>query len=267
VSATLTWRVVPPILRGGRAQRMIERSLMVYRHGWIIIVSGLAEPFFYLLSMRVGVGKLVGTVQVDGRAVPYAEFVAPALLASAAMNGAVFDSTMNVFHKLKYARTYEGVLATPMTAGDIVVGEITWAVLRGQFYAWSFLAVMWGMGLIGSPWMLMALPVCALLGYAFAAVGMAATTWMRSWADGDWVTTATMPLFLFSATFFPLSAYSPGLRWIVQLSPLYHGVALLRLADAGQASWAIFAHVAVLLTLMLVGVVVTNRRLSRRLGA
>jgi len=246
---------------------MIERSALVYRRTWLIIVSGFFEPLFYLLSMRVGVGELVGDVEVRGRAMEYAAFVAPALLASSAMNGAVFDSTMNVFHKLRYARTYEGVLATPMTPIDVALGEISWAVLRGQLYAVVFVFVMWAMGLVHSPWMVLAVPICALIGYAFAAVGMASTTWMRTWADGEWVNTAIMPLFLFSATFFPLSSYPEHLRWLVQLSPLYHGVELLRLANAGVATWNILLHVAVLLAMTAAGLAVTARRVSGLLCA
>lgn len=267
MTATLVWRVMPPVLRSRRPQRMIERSLMVYKRTWMIIASGFFEPLFYLLSMRVGVGELVGTVEVDGKAVEYAAFVAPALLAASAMNGAVFDSTMNVFHKLKYSHTYDAVLATPMTTGDVALGEISWAVLRGQIYAVAFLIVMAAMGLVASPWMLMAVPICALIGYAFASAGMAATTYLRSWVDFEWVPTATMPLFLFSATFFPLSAYPESVRWIVQLSPLYHGVALLRQANAGVVAWSTLAHVAVLVALMGVGLWITGRRLTRLLAS
>jgi lipooligosaccharide transport system permease protein len=181
------------------------------------------------------------------------------------MNGAVYDSTMNVFDKLKYNRTYEGVLATPMTTGDVAFGEISWAVLRGQFYAWAFLIVMWAMGLITSPWMLMAIPICVLISYAFASAGMAATTFLRTWSDFEFIPTATMPLFLFSGTFFPLSSYSPGVRWLVQISPLYHGVALLRQANAGVATWSTLAHIGVLAGMMFVSLWLAGRRLTKLL--
>jgi lipooligosaccharide transport system permease protein len=263
----LAFRAVPPVLLARRPQRMVERSLMCYRRTWMILVSGFFEPLFYLLSIRVGVGELIGTVEVGGRQVEYAAFVAPALLASSAMNGAVFDSTMNIFHRMKYARIYDHVLATPMTPGDVALGEITWAVLRGQIYAVTFIIVMWAMGLVESVWILAGVPICALIGYAFASVGMACTTWMRSWADNEWVLTATMPMFLFSATFFPLSAYDENLRWLVQLSPLYHGVSLLRMANSGTASWSIVGHVAVLVAMTLVGLWVAGRRIAKLLCA
>ena len=127
---TIALRVIPPVIRTARRpQRMIERSLMVYRRTWIIIVSGFFEPLLYLLSTRVGLGHLVGDVSVNGKVVDYATFVAPALMASPAMNGAVYDSTMNVFDKLKHSKTCDAVLATPMGIGDVTLGEIGWVLL------------------------------------------------------------------------------------------------------------------------------------------
>ena len=211
--------------------------------------------------MRAGLGDLVGTVSVNGTQVPYDAFVAPALMASSAMNGAIFDATGNVLHRLKYARIYDAALATPMGPADVAVGEIGWALLRGQLYAISFLAVMAGFGLVQSWWGLLALPACALIGLTFASIGFAGTTFMRGWADMDIVTTAMMPLFLFSATFFPISAYGDW-AWLVQLSPLYHGVALVRAANSGVWSTAVLAHIAVLLALSATALVVAARRID-----
>ena len=140
-------RILPPILGDARRpQRLVERSLLVYRRGYLLIISGLFEPIFYLLSMKVGLGSLVGEVTVGGRVVDYATFVAPALMASSAMNGAIFDSTFNVFHKLKYAKVYDAMLATPLGTADIALGEIAWAVIRGLLYSASFLVVVVVMG-------------------------------------------------------------------------------------------------------------------------
>jgi lipooligosaccharide transport system permease protein len=254
-------RIAPYTFGVRRPQRMIERHVVAYRRQWLIVVSGFFEPLFYLLSMRAGLGSLVGSVSVAGKQVPYDAFVAPALMASSAMNGAIFDSTGNVLHRLKYARIYDAALATPMSPADVAVGEIGWALIRGQLYACSFLGVMAALGLTQSWWSLMALPACALVGLAFAAVGFAGTTFMRSWTDMDIVTTATMPLFLFSATFFPASSYGSW-AWVVQISPLYHGVALVRAANSGVWTAGIFAHVAVLLALAAVALTVASRRLD-----
>lgn len=240
---------------------MMERHIVAYRRQWLIIVSGFFEPLFYLLSTRAGLGTLVGDVSVGGKAVPYDAFVAPALMASSAMNGAIFDATGNVMHRLKYSRIYDAALATPMGPADVAVGEIGWALIRGQLYAMSFLGVMAALGLVDSWWSLLALPACALIGLTFASIGFVATTYMRGWADLELVTTATMPLFLFSATFFPISSYGSW-EWVVQLSPLYHGVALVRAANAGIWTASVLGHSAVLVALSAVALVIAARRID-----
>jgi lipooligosaccharide transport system permease protein len=260
VSAGLL-RILPPAMVVRRPHRMIERHVVAYRRQWLIVVSGFFEPLFYLLSMRAGLGDLVGTVSVGGKEVPYDAFVAPALMASSAMNGAIFDSTGNVLHRLKYSRIYDAALATPMSPADVATGEIGWALIRGQLYAISFLAVMAALGLANSWWSLMALPACALIGLTFAALGFLGTTYMRGYSDMDMVTTLTMPLFLFSATFFPISAYGSW-AWVVQLSPLYHGVALVRAANEGVWTTSLLGHVAVLTAVALVALVLAARRLD-----
>ena len=259
---TAELRILPPMLRDvRRPQRMVERNIIAYRRQWLILFSGFFEPLFYLLSMRVGLGDLIGGVRVGGKLIAYDQFVAPGLMAASAMNGAVYDSTMNVFHKMKYARIYDGALSTPMSPGDVAIGEITWALMRGQIYAIGFLGVMWGLGLVGSPWVIVALPCCALIGLTFASVGFAVTTFMRGWNDLQWVNTATMPMFLFSATFFPLSGYGSW-AWVAQLSPLYHGVALVRAANAGVFTIASVGHVVVLFVIAAVAMAVAARRLG-----
>ena len=236
-------RIAPYTFGVRRPQRMIERHVVAYRRQWLIVVSGFFEPLFYLLSMRAGLGSLVGSVSVAGKQVPYDAFVAPALMASSAMNGAIFDSTGNVLHRLKYSRIYDAALATPMSPADVAVGEIGWALLRGQLYACSFLGAMAALGLTQSWWSLMALPACALVGLAFAAVGFAGTTFMRSWTDMDIVTTAMMPLFLFSATFFPIEVYPEAAQWFIKAMPLWHGVELMRQLSVGVFTSQTWLHV------------------------
>ncbi len=258
-------RVLPvELLAARRPQRMVERSVMVYRRTWMVLVSGVFEPLFYLLSIRIGFAALIGDVEYRGRTVGYAEFVAPALMAAAAMNGAIFDSTMNVFYKIKHAKLYDAVLATPMSTGDVALGEISWAMLRGLLYSVAFLVTMVALGMATSPWVVLAVPACVLIGFAFASVGMAVTSYMRSWADFEYVPAVQVPLFLFSATFYPLSAYGDW-GWVVQLSPLYHGVALVRMASFGVFEWTALVHIAVLAALAVVGLSVASRRLGRLL--
>lgn len=258
-------RIVPAVVFDiRRPQRMVERSIMSYRRGWLVLVTGFFEPLFYLLSIRIGLASLVGDVETGGILVPYDQFVAPGLMAASAMNGAVFDSTMNVFFKIKISKTYDAVLTTPMTAADVALGEISFAVLRGALYSTAFMFTMWALGMVQSPWIVMAVPACVLIGFAFAAVGMALTTFMSSWEHFEYVPSITLPLFLFSATFYPLSQYG-SYAWAVQLSPLYHGVELVRAANLGRWDATIPVHVAVLLGLTAVGATVAARRIERLL--
>ncbi len=261
--ARLAARVLPvELINARRPQRLLERHFMIVRSGeWMILLSGFFEPLFYLLSVQVGFGALIGDVVDGGRTVPYAEFVAPALMASSAMNGAVYESTMNIFFKLKYEKTYDAILNTPLTAPDVALGEIGYAAFRGSLYSGVFLATMAALGMTSSWWSLATVPIAVLVALAFSAVGMAITTFMRSWEDFEYVTTVTLPLFLFSATFYPAANYGDW-QWALQLSPLYHGVALIRGASYGVWEWAYLGHLAFLLAMFAVGVVVAARRIT-----
>jgi lipooligosaccharide transport system permease protein len=250
--------------RGGLP--LVERNARAYRHLWVLLISGLLEPLFYLLSIRVGLGALVGQVTgPGGRPVGYTDFVAPALLATSAMNGAVYDSTFNVFHKLKYAKVYEAALATPLRPGDVALGEITWALSRGLLYAIAFLLVLLMMGLVHSAWLLFAVPTAVLIGFAFAGIGMAATTYMRSWKDFDFVILATLPMFLFSTTFYPLSVYPRALQIVVECTPLYQAVSLLRGLSLGVVGPGMLVGAAYMAVMGLAGLYVAGRRIRRLL--
>jgi lipooligosaccharide transport system permease protein len=250
----------------GMARILVERNIISFRHGWIAVVTGFAEPVLYLFSLGIGLGALIRVVTTDGgQSVPYAHFVAPALLAASAMNGAVFDSTFNVFFKLKFAKLYDSVLATPLGPRDVAVGEISWSLMRGAAYAAAFLVVASLVGAVHSWWALLALPAATLIGFAFSALGMFGTTFMRSWVDFDFVTLATQPMFLFSATFFPLSTYPSAVQWVVQATPLYHGVALERGLMLGEVGPGLLVHVAYLAVLGLLGLVGAARRIEKLL--
>lgn len=259
-------RALPVPAGAGMARILVERNVLAFRRGWVLLLSGFVEPVFYLFSLGIGLGALLQTVTTDaGDQVPYAVFVAPALLAASAMNGAIFDSTFNVFFKLKFARLYDSVLATPLGPRDVAVGEITWALMRGTLYSAAFLLVAAAAGVVTSWWALLALPGAVLIGFAFAAVGMWATTYMRSWTDFDYVTLAIQPLFLFSATFYPLAAYPDAVRAVVAWTPLYHGVALERALMLGDVGPGLLVHVAYLVVMGLVGVLGAARRIERLL--
>ena len=263
-------RLTPPLLQRvvgtGAARHLVERNARVYRREWLVLVSGFLEPVFYLFSIGVGVSKLVGDVTLPGgEVVTYTAFVAPAMLAASAMNGAIIDATFSLFFKLKYNKLYDAVLATPVTPVDVAIGEITWALMRGSLYSISFVGVMLLMGLISSWWAVLTIPAVVLTGYAFAAIGTACTTYMRSWQDFSYITLVQLPIFLFSATFYPLSVYPESLQWVVRCSPLYHSATLMRELTTGTVGLGSLVHVAVLVALGVVGMAVTGRRLEKLL--
>lgn len=219
-----------------RSRRLVERNILVYRHQWIIIVSGAFEPIIYLVAIGLGLGAIIETVPLaNGQVVAYAAFVAPALVATAAMNGAVFETIFNVFFKLNYAKTYDGVLATPMGITEIALGELLWALMRAALYAVAMFVIMLVMGLILSPWGVLMIPSALLVAAAFAAAGLAGTSYLRSVNDFDVpMGLIVMPMFLFSGTFFPIEGVLPDwLVTIIWFTPLYHGINLIRGLSTG----------------------------------
>jgi len=255
-------RAVRPLGPWQALRLLVLRNYITYRTEWKLFLTGFLEPVFYLFSIGIGVGALVGGFEFNGEPISYAAFVAPGMLAVSAFNGALMDSTFNVFFKLKYEKLYDQMLATPLTTADIARGEITWGQLRGASYSAAFLLVMWAMGLVGSPWAVLALPAALLIGFAFSAVCMALTTWMTSWQDFDKITLAQLPMFLFSATFFPLSTFPTWLQWVVEVTPLYRGVVLCRELTTGSLTWASVVSVGYLLVMGAVGLAVVRRRLD-----
>jgi lipooligosaccharide transport system permease protein len=259
VTLTAVARASGPGLSRG-AGLLVYRNFLAYRRAWVFFATGFLEPVLYLFSIGVGVGRLVDGFGFHGEQVTYAAFVAPAMLAASAMNGAVIDSTFGIFFKLRFDHLYDAILATPLRPRDVVAGEATWAVLRGGLYAAGFLLVMLAMGLVRSWWALLALPATLVVGYAFAGAGLALTTWMKSWQDFEYIVLAIIPMFLFSATFFPVTAYDGWLRVAVELTPLYRAVALVRELCTGLVTPDSLWSVAYLLVMGTVGLLVASRR-------
>jgi lipooligosaccharide transport system permease protein len=259
-------RIVPPGTFGSRrARHMFERNVMIYKKGWYFLLSGFFEPFFYLLSLGIGLNHLVGGINVGGANVSYAAFVAPGLLAVSAMNGSMLDATFLTFFRLKVDHTYDSVMATPLTVEDIALGELSWCLGRGSLYSMSFLVCMWALGDTRSSWAVLCLIVAFLTSLAFASAGMALCTFLRSWQDFDLVGLGLLPMFLFSGTFFPIAEYPAWLQLVVRATPLYQGVALARGCNLGQFDWAMVGHAGYLVVLSLAGILVTARRFKRLL--
>jgi len=241
---------------------IVERNATVHRRTWLILVSGFFEPLFYLAFFVYPLGDVIGEIALDEQTLEYAAFVAPALLAASAMNGAYYDAT-NVFWKLRYAKVYDAMLSTPISPRDVALGETLYAVLRAVLYSAAFLNIILVLGLVDSWWGIAILPACLVIGFGFAGAGIAAMTWMRSWQDFDLIQLVMLPMFLFATTFFPLSVYPEAIEWVIQALPLYHGIELVRSLSTGAVSAFQLVNVAYLLAMGAVGMAIAARRIDR----
>jgi lipooligosaccharide transport system permease protein len=249
-----------------RSVRLVERNMVAYRRMWLLLVTGALEPIFYLLSLGVGLGKLIPEVTgPGGTPVGYVDFVAPALMATAAMNGAMYDATFGIFHRLKYAKVYDGVLATPLTPPDIALGELVWCLIRGGMYSVAFTVVVSFFGVLRSPWAVLAIPVSLLVSIGFAGLGMAIATYMQSWQDFEVVNLLMMPMFLFSTTFFPLGVYPRGLQLFVEATPLYQGIEIIRGLMLGVVEPSMLLRALYLALMAVAGLAIAARRFGKLL--
>ena len=247
------------------AKAVVARGLMAAKSStWLVLLSGFFEPVLFLLAMGVGMGSIVGTVQgPGGEDISYAAYIAPALLAVSAMNGAIYDSTWNVFFKMNFAKLYQGMLYTSLGPLDVAMGEIFLALLRGFLYATGFTAVMGVMGLITTWWAILVVPASVLIAFGFASFGMGITSFMKTFQQMDWINFILLPMFLFSATFYPLSVYPQVIQWFIQAMPLWHGVELLRQISVGSFSPATAIHVGYYLVMIALGIMLTTGRLRQ----
>ncbi len=250
-------------LWAGNPGAVVQRGLIAARSSsWAVVLSGFFEPVFYLASMGIGLGVLVGDVQTTaGMEVSYAQFIAPALLAVSAMNGAIYDSTWNVFFKMNHAKLYEGMLSTSLGPLDVALGEILYALLRGLVYASGFMIIMQLFGLNLAWTAILALPAVVLIAFGFASIGMAVTSYMKVFQQMEWINFVLLPMFLFSATFYPITVYPPFVQAIVQALPLWHGVELIRGLTTGSIDSAMVIHVFYFVVMIAVGLVFTTKRL------
>jgi lipooligosaccharide transport system permease protein len=252
---------------GRRAGSVVGRNVATLSWAyWVVLVGGFVEPVLYLFSIGIGVGRLIGDLPLpDGRSVPYAQFVAPAMLAASAMTGALSETTFNFYGKMKYMRLYDGMLATPIRPMEVALGELAWAMLRGTVYSAAFLVLMAVLDLTSWPRAAAAFPATVLVGFAFGGAGMAMSTFLRSWQEFDLIGSVEFALFLFSGTFVPAQAYPAVVRWVIEATPLYRSVDLIRGISTGGAGWTQAVDVAYLLAVLVVGLWVAGRRMERLL--
>ena len=251
-----------------RSWRLVQRNLLVYRHSWMVIFSGFFEPLFYLLGIGIGVGSMVGSIE----GVSYGAFIAPGLLASSCMNGAITDGFFNIFFKLHFQKTYDGILATPMRVPDVAFGEMLWALGRGSLYAGAFLVVLLVLGettarpMLLSPWAVLAWPAAILVAASFSAMALCLTSFARKVQDFDMVMgLLVMPMFLFGGIFVPIGQFPAPVQWVMRATPLYHAVSMLRQITTGAIDLAIVGHLIYLVLGGLVAFSVAMYRLERTL--
>lgn len=250
-------------LYAGNARSVVGRGLLATKStNWVVVLTGFVEPIFYLLSLGVGLGAYIGSVQdAAGNEIPYAAYIAPALLAVSAMNGAIYDSTWNVFFKMNFGKLYQGMLATSLGPLDVALGEISLALLRGGAYGLGFLLVMQAAGLNLAWTAVLALPAVLLIAFGFASLGMGITSYLKTFQQMDWIQFFLLPMFLLSATFYPISVYPAPVQWIIQALPLWHGVELVRGLTTGVLGPAMLVHLLYYLVMVVLGLAFTTRRL------
>ena len=248
----------------GRPKVVLERGFYALKSStWMVVASGFVEPVFYLLAFGYGIGQFIeGTTDGLGNPITYAQFIAPALLATSAMNGAIYDSTWNVFFKMHFGKIYNGMLSTSMGTLDVALGEIGWALLRGLAYAIGFMAVVSPMGLIPSGWGLLAIPASVLIAFGFASIGMGVTSYLKNHQQMQWIQLVMLPMFLFSGTFFPLTIYPEPIQWFIQALPLWQAIELIRGLTLGILDLAMLGHVLYFVAMIIGGLYFTTRRLT-----
>ena len=248
----------------GRPLTLIERAFYAAKSSnWLIILSGFVEPVLYLLAFGFGIGQLIGDMQDgNGNPVSYAAFIAPALLATSAMNGAIYDSTWNVFFKMHFGKIYQVILSTSVGPLDVALGEIIWALMRGLIYSLGFMAIVVPLGLVTNAWAILAIPAALLIAFGFASIGMAITSYLKNIQQMDWVNFFMLPMFLFSGTFFPVSVYPDWIEVAVMALPLWQGVEMVRSLMLGIMDLSLLGHVVYFLAMIIGGLIFTTLRLK-----
>ncbi len=248
--------------------RELEHDLLAFRRNWrSYLLSGLTQPFLYLMSMGIGLGLYVDRSGGTPGGVPYLVYVAPALIATQAMMVAAFESAWPIMSKFVWSKTYFAALNTPLGATDLLAGDLLWVAFRLTLLSCLFIVPVFALGAVVSPLAVMAIPVAVLTGLAFAAPIMAFTaTQTRDTGFNVLFRFGITPLFLFSGTFFPIEKLPLFLQPLAWVTPLYHGVALARsLALGNLAPAENLAHLGFLAAVVVAGVAAGRLTYRRRL--
>lgn len=245
--------------------RMWYRNWKIFRKVfWFAAAPNFLEPAIYLLALGIGLGILVSDVE----GVSYIQFLAPGLLGSTVMYASSFETTYDSFIRMKYEKTYDAVLATPLSIEDVIAGEILWGTTRGYLNALTFLAVIAVTGFVESPAALLLVPLLFVFSALFAIFGMIYTALVSNINLFNYYFTLFItPLFLFSGIFFPISTLPAWAQRIALFTPLYHVVLVCRGLVLGrldqQVVISIFVTIALTAGLFLIPIAIMRRRLIK----
>lgn len=248
------------------ALRVYESWLMGYRRTWRgSVVSSVLNPVLYLTALGIGLGKLVNRGNTLG--IPYIEFVAPGMLAVVSMQIGTFEASYPVMAAIRWTRQYHAILATPLRIRDIVLGHQMYVASRVAAAAGIYLVALVAFDAIRSPWAVLAWPVAILLGVSFSAPVSAFSAWLKNEEGFNALFRfGITPLFLFSGTFFPLARLPHGIRELAYVTPLWHGVDLMRHLTLGTPQlWASVGHVAYMAVWFVGGLWLAERTHTKRL--
>jgi lipooligosaccharide transport system permease protein len=262
-----------PVLAGWAAVlRVVEGLWTWYRRNWrATVVSSVLQPLLMLVAFGIGFGSLIDTSAQAAQAtggVPYLVYLAPALLAVSAVQTAAFESSYPILSSFSWRRTYEGITATPITPGQLAVGQLTWIALRLGMSGGAYLLMIMLFGAVRGPGVLAAWVFAVLCGMAFSAplVAFSATQEQEGGAFSAIFRFVVLPMTLFSGTFFPISQLPRAVQPLAWISPLWHGTELARGAALGTLQpVAAAGHLGYLVALLMVGVQLTRWQFRVRL--
>jgi lipooligosaccharide transport system permease protein len=256
-----------------RALRIVQRNAVVYRHVWRgSLFASFLQPTLYLTALGFGVGSLIDPSRASAISggLTYLQFLTPGLLAAACMQVASFESSWPVTGKILWRRNYHAMLATPLGVADVIAGELLWIGIRLTTVSAAFVLVAAAFGVMRlAPATLLAVLLAVLTGLAFSAPIIAFAATLKSGNNFNVLFRFIItPLFMFSGVFYPVDRLAAPLRWIAAVSPLYHGVQLVRGVSVGRldASAAI-VHLTYLVALLVAGVIAAQLTFRRKLYA
>ena len=258
-------KLYPPISR--RMWRVWQRNWAVYRQSWqISFLPPLLEPLLYLVAFGVGLSGLVGSVGYRGEQVAYTTFIAPALIAITVMNSAFFENTYASFVRMYYQKTFDAMMATPLTVEEIIAGEILWGATKATIAAAIMLAVIGLFGLVRLPAGLLLIPLAFLGGLAFGAAGMVCTALVPTIDLFNLpVFLFVTPMFLFGGTFFPMENLPAWAQHVAALLPLTPLVDLSRAVAAGRIDASLLPGLAYLVAFAAIALPLAIGLMRRRL--